>query len=121
MVQMETLQCQGLGTKVSKSRKFTIKEIILFFLDARLNVGDNEISSHHFEDILPRYGDSNWRLKHNPSSYSRAWRAMKSNGSSDLEKIGVYSVTRKPTKSKEATWILNTLKLQSEQLTIEEM
>jgi len=46
---------------------------------------------------------------------------MKSNGSPDLEKIGVYSVRRKPTKSKEATWILDTLKLQSGQLTIGEM
>lgn len=121
MAQMETLQCQGLGIKVSRYRKPTIKEIILFYIESRLSYANNEISSHHFEDEIPKYGATHWRSLHNPSSYSRTWRTMRSNRSSDLEKIGVYSVKRKPTKSKEATWILNTLKLQSGQLTIGEM
>lgn len=85
-------------------RKPSAKKIILEFLHGRLQYGNNEISSHHFEKELPEWGIRYWDVKHNPSTYSRIWRILKSGDG--LKAIDVDKVEIKKTHSKERTWIL---------------
>lgn len=85
-------------------KKPSVKQVIIDFLYQRLQYGNNEVSSHHFESTLPQWGEKYWDVRHNPSTYSRAWRSLKSGN--ELEKIDVTNVIIKNTTTKERTWIL---------------
>tara|TARA_R100001480_G_scaffold150094_1_gene150431 strand:- start:334 stop:606 length:273 start_codon:yes stop_codon:yes gene_type:complete len=85
-------------------KKATVEWVIKDFIHRRLQYNNNEISSHHFEVDIPLWGSRYWDVRHNPSTYSRAWRKLK--GSDELSDIGIEKVKIKDTKSRERTWIL---------------
>ena len=87
--------------------KKTAKEIIEDFLALRLKAGLNEVSSHNFEVDVVKHGVRYWGVKHNPSTYSRIWREMKSDKA--IEAIDVLNIVEKKTKNSESTWILQTI------------
>ena len=87
-------------------KKTTVKLVIIDFIHRRLQYNNNEISSHHFEVDIPEWGIKYWDVRHNPSTYSRAWRKLK--GSDELSIIDINEVKIKDTKSRERTWILIT-------------
>jgi len=87
--------------------KKTAKEIIEDFLALRLKAGLNEVSSHNFEVDVVKHGVRYWGVKHNPSTYSRIWRGMKSD--KVIEDIDVLDIVEKKTKKSESTWVLLTV------------
>tara|TARA_Y100001951_G_scaffold48229_1_gene38005 strand:- start:2187 stop:2453 length:267 start_codon:yes stop_codon:yes gene_type:complete len=87
--------------------KPTAREIIKDFLALRLQAGFNEVSSHNFEVDVVKHGVRYWGVKHNPSTYSRIWRGMKSD--KVIEDIDVLDIVEKKTKNSESTWILQTV------------
>jgi hypothetical protein len=87
-------------------KKTTVKFVIIDFIHRRLQYNNNEISTHHFEVDIPQWGIKYWDVRHNPSTYSRAWRKLK--GSDELSIIDIKEVKIKDTKSRERTWILIT-------------
>ena len=86
--------------------KPTAREIIKDFLALRLQAGFNEVSSHNFEVDVVKHGVVYWGVKHNPSTYGRIWRKMKSDKT--IEAIDVLNIVEKKTKNSESTWILLT-------------
>ena len=87
--------------------KPTAREIIKDFLALRLQAGFNEVSSHNFEVDVVKHGVRYWGVKHNPSTYSRIWRGMKSDGV--IEDNYVLDIVEKKTKKSESTWVILTV------------
>lgn len=91
----------------AKKNTPTVKFIIKKWLKKRLDEGSNYVYSHEIEKLLPEYGRIFWGRIHNPTTYSRAWRELKSGNG--MEDIDVISVTPDNTaKGAETKWILKT-------------
>ena len=84
----------------------TVKSIMKQWLRNRLDLGINTIASHEIETDLVSYGKEYWGKLHTPSTYSRAWRNLKSG--KELDDIDVSSIKEVKTKSAETTWKLIT-------------
>ena len=84
----------------------TVKFITKTWLKKRLDMGVNTVASHEFETSLVEYGKEYWGRLHTPSTYSRAWRDLKSDN--QLDSIDVSKVEEVKTKSAETTWRLIT-------------
>ena len=80
----------------------TAKDIIFAYLKRKLKLGENEISSHHFEIELVEYGELYWGVMKLPSAYSRAWRDIRQK--EEYKNHDITSVTKVDTESAEATW-----------------
>ena len=80
----------------------TAKDIIFAYLRRKLKLGENEISSHHFETELVKYGELYWGALKLPSAYSRAWRDIRQK--EEYINHDITSVTKVDTESAEATW-----------------
>ena len=80
----------------------TAKEIIFAYVNRKLNSGVDEISSHHFETELVKYGELYWGVRKLPSAYSRAWRDIRHK--EEYIKHDIASVTKVDTESAESTW-----------------
>ena len=61
-----------------------------------------EVSSHHFETELVKYGELYWGVLKLPSAYSRAWRDIRQK--EEYKNHDITSVERLDTESAEATW-----------------
>jgi len=89
--------------------KTTTREIIVNWLKWRIADSQFVISSHNIEghgkaDLIP-FGKNFFGMSHNPSTYSRAWRLLKEDGSIPEANIThVQTITHKP----EAKWRLLT-------------
>ena len=84
----------------------TVKFIIKRWLRNRLDNGLDSVASHEIETTLVEYGKEYWGKLHTPSTYSRAWRTLKSG--TELDDIDVYKVEEIKNKSAETTWKLVT-------------
>ena len=82
----------------------TAKSIIKSYLRKRMAAGEYEISSHHFEIDIPKYGKMFWGVTKLPSAYSREWRKMRE--TQDYKTIDIYQINKVKTESPEATWKL---------------
>jgi hypothetical protein len=80
----------------------TAKDVIYAYLKRKLLIGDNEISSHHFETELVKYGELYWGVTKLPSAYSRAWRDIRQK--EEYINHDITSVEKIDTESAEATW-----------------
>tara|TARA_Y100000004_G_C8956028_1_gene430873 strand:- start:2976 stop:3251 length:276 start_codon:yes stop_codon:yes gene_type:complete len=83
-------------------KKPTANSIIKAFLVKRMQVGELEISSHHFEIDVPKYGKMFWGVTKLPSAYSREWRKIRE--TEDYKNIDIYKIKKVETESPEATW-----------------
>tara|TARA_A100001011_G_scaffold32629_1_gene31336 strand:+ start:295 stop:567 length:273 start_codon:yes stop_codon:yes gene_type:complete len=84
--------------------KPTTKYIIKRWLRNRLDHGVSTVASHEIETKLVEYGKEYWGKLHTPSTYSRAWRSLKS--SNELDDIDVSHVIEINNQSAETTWQL---------------
>jgi|TARA_X000001388_G_scaffold52188_1_gene37895 hypothetical protein len=84
----------------------TVKFIIKRWLRNRLDNGLDSVASHEIETTLVEYGKEYWGKLHTPSTYSRAWRTLKSG--TELDDIDVNKVEEIKNKSAETTWKLVT-------------
>ena len=80
----------------------TAKDVIFAYLKRKLKMGTNEVSSHHFETELVKYGELYWGVLKLPSAYSRAWREIRQK--EEYKNHDITSVDRLDTESAEATW-----------------
>jgi hypothetical protein len=87
-------------------KKPTIKFITKQWLRNRLDNGVETVASHEIETSLVHYGKEYWGKLHTPSTYSRAWRDLKSG--TELDDIDVSKIVEVETKSAETTWKLIT-------------
>ena len=88
--------------------KVTCKKILIDFLSNQIRLGRNTIYSHVIETDLVSHGDKYWGVKHNPSTYSRAWRKLKEQG--NIPEIDVIKIImRKETTRNETAWTLITI------------
>jgi len=85
-------------------KKPTTKYIIKRWLRNRLDHGISTVASHEIETKLVEYGKEYWGKLHTPSTYSRAWRSLKS--SNELDDIDVSNVIEINNQSAETTWQL---------------
>jgi|TARA_R110000824_G_scaffold17372_6_gene70668 hypothetical protein len=87
--------------------KITCKSILIDFLSKQISLGRKEIYSHILEKDLVNWGDRYWGVKHNPSTYSRAWRKLKENG--NIPEIDVIKIIKQKDSSRNETgWKLIT-------------
>jgi len=84
----------------------TVKYIMKKWLRHKLDLGLDTVASHEIETDLVTYGKEYWGKLHTPSTYSRAWRDLKSG--KELDDIDVSKVRKVKTKSAETTWRLIT-------------
>ena len=84
----------------------TVKFIIKKWLRNRLDNGLDRVASHEIETTLVEYGKEYWGKLHTPSTYSRAWRNLKSGN--ELDDIDIDKVTEIKNNSAETTWKLIT-------------
>jgi len=84
----------------------TVKFIIKRWLRNRLDNGLDRVASHEIETTLVEYGKEYWGKLHTPSTYSRAWRNLKSGN--ELDDIDIDKVTEIKNNSAETTWKLIT-------------
>ena len=84
----------------------TVKFIIKRWLRNRLDNGLDRVASHEIETSLVEYGKEYWGKLHTPSTYSRAWRNLKSGN--ELDDIDIDKVTEIKNNSAETTWKLIT-------------
>jgi len=84
----------------------TVKFIIKKWLRNRLDHGIETVASHEIETNLVNYGNEYWGKLHTPSTYSRAWRNLKSG--TELDDIDVSTIEEVKTESAETTWKLIT-------------
>jgi len=84
----------------------TVKYIMKKWLRHKLDLGLDTVASHEIETDLVTYGKEYWGKLHTPSTYSRAWRDLKSG--KELDDIDVSKVKKVKTKSAETTWRLIT-------------
>ena len=82
----------------------TIKFIIKAWLRRRLDNNIDTVASHEIETKLVEYGKEYWGKLHTPSTYSRAWRDLKSG--QELDDIDVSKVEEVKNKSADTTWLL---------------
>ena len=80
----------------------TAKDVIFAYLKRKLKMGVTEISSHHFETELVKYGELYWGVLKLPSAYSRAWRDIRQK--EEYKNHDITSVDKLDTESAEATW-----------------
>ena len=80
----------------------TAKDVIFAYLKRKLKMNVNEISSHHFETELVKYGELYWGVLKLPSAYSRAWRDIRQK--EEYKNHDITSVDKLDTESAEATW-----------------
>lgn len=78
------------------------KKIIYAYLNRKLSLGENYISSHNLETELVKYGEMYWGLTKLPSAYSRAWREIRQK--EEYKNHNIESVVEQTTESAEATW-----------------
>ena len=74
----------------------TVKFIIKKWLRNRLDNGIEKVASHEIETNLVNYGNEYWGKLHTPSTYSRAWRNLKSG--TELDDIDVSTIKEVKTK-----------------------
>ena len=84
----------------------TVKFIIKRWLRNRLDNGLDSVASHEIETTLVEYGKEYWGKIHTPSTYSRAWRNLKSG--TELDDIDVNEIKEIKNNSAETTWRLVT-------------
>ena len=84
----------------------TVKFIIKKWLRNGLDNGLDRVASHEIETTLVEYGKEYWGKLHTPSTYSRAWRNLKSGN--ELDDIDINKVTEIKNNSAETTWKLIT-------------
>ena len=84
----------------------TVKFIIKRWLRNRLDNGLDHVASHEIETTLVEYGKEYWGKLNTPSTYSRAWRNLKSGN--ELDDIDIDKVTEIKNNSAETTWKLIT-------------
>jgi hypothetical protein len=65
----------------------TAKKIVLRWIDNRFK-SNPVFYSYDFEESVAMYGKLAHRKMHTPSTYSRAFRTIRSNANDDLERIG---------------------------------
>ena len=82
----------------SITNEFILKKYLL----RRIDEGKYTVSSHNIESDLVRYARNYWGKATNPSTFSRAWRKLKENGSIMNYKI----ITVNKNKESEGTWRL---------------
>ena len=80
----------------------TAKDVIFSYLKRKLKMNVTEISSHHFETELVKYGELYWGVLKLPSAYARAWREIRQK--EEYKNHDITSVERLDTESAEATW-----------------
>ena len=90
----------------SLNKKPTVILIIKKWLKKRIDEGSRDVYSYEIETILPEYGKIFWDQIHNPSTYSRAWRAFKI--SNEIKDIDLKAIKADNTKGTETKWILIT-------------
>tara|TARA_R110002020_G_scaffold156363_1_gene338465 strand:- start:2648 stop:2920 length:273 start_codon:yes stop_codon:yes gene_type:complete len=84
----------------------TTKFIIKAWIRKRLDNNLDTVASHEIETKLVEYGKEYWGKLHTPSTYSRAWRDLKSGD--ELDEIDVSRVEEVNNKKAETTWLLVT-------------
>ena len=80
----------------SITNEFILKKYLL----RRIDEGQYTVSSHNIESDLVRYAREYWGKATNPSTFSRAWRKLKEDGSIMNYKIITLD------KESEGTWRL---------------
>ena len=80
----------------SITNEFILKKYLL----RRIDEGQYTVSSHNIESDLVRYAREYWGKVTNPSTFSRAWRKLKEDGSIMNYKIITLD------KESEGTWRL---------------
>ena len=84
----------------------TTKFIIKAWIRKRLDNNLDTVASQEIETKLVEYGKEYWGKLHTPSTYSRAWRDLKSGD--ELDEIDVSRVEEVNNKKAETTWLLVT-------------
>jgi len=96
------------STRRISTLKVTCKTILIDFLSKQITLGRKTIYSHILEEDLVKWGSNYWGVKHNPSTYSRAWRKLKEDG--NIPEIDVIKIVkRKDTSRNETGWTLITV------------
>tara|TARA_R100000353_G_scaffold43361_1_gene34882 strand:- start:2518 stop:2775 length:258 start_codon:yes stop_codon:yes gene_type:complete len=80
----------------------TTKEIILKYLQKRINEGISLISSIHIETQVPEYGKLYWETTRLPSAYSRTWRKIREN--KEYQEVGVLDLKEISNQNNTKTW-----------------
>jgi hypothetical protein len=78
------------------------KDIILLWIENQYRNREKVFWNYDFENVIHNYGRLAHRKVHTPSTYSRAFRTIRS--SDDLAKRGYKLVTLKPSKGRSKGW-----------------
>lgn len=93
--------------------KVTAKKILTEYLGQKVKWNNLrglkaiEVASHEIEEEVRSFGIKWHNIRHNGSTYSRAWRKLKENGK--IPEIDVINISVVDTNSTENTWLLKTI------------
>lgn len=87
-------------------KKRTVKDIVIDYLAIKMAMNIYDITSHDIEEELVKWAKNIYGIKHNPATYSRAWRTLKQDGGS-VPKINLKQIVPVQNKS-EGKWRLIT-------------